>query len=271
MRQQDSKLYAYVSLTNAAYVELTSVMLLSLIDTGTPFAMRIMCLEDVTTDQKSTLQSLSDQIEICDITTLPLPANVQIPHKAWEISFSRMHMFRLEEFDKLIFLDSDIIVQENIDDLFARPCLSACSHHYPVRHDRVSLNAGVFVLEPDSSLYELILDKVIHLPSPFPPHSWSISDQEVLIALYSPEPLAQKWRREHQITMAQIWHLLDYRYNAIVGLDDRQIQGWDARQAKVLHYTCGPKPWRTMKRDCYTDRLWWKYFEILESKKANLG
>lgn len=261
MLSEESGRYAYTALTDAAYVGLTSVMLASLVETGTRHPIVVMCLDDVTREQRALLASSGPNVELRDIERIEPPANVGIPHPAWIVSLSRLHMLGFEEFDKMVFLDSDTIVTTNIDELFSRPSLSACSHHYPIRPDRVSLNAGVVLFSPDRRLYRRIVERIIHLPSPLAPHNWSLSDQEILIALHSTEAFARAWREEHGIRLEQRWRMLDYRYNAIVGLNRLQAADWDAARAKVLHYTCGPKPWTTESRESLTDRLWWRYFD----------
>lgn len=260
--------YAYTTLTDSRYVHLCAVMLKSLLASETAYPIRVMCLEDVSQKQKHMLRSLGKNIETHDITRIELPANTDIPHEAWRISFSRLHMLNFEKFDKLVFLDSDMIINTNIDDLFSHPVLSACSHHYPLRDDRVSINGGLVVLSPDTGLFRRIMEEYIHLPSPLHPHTWSLSDQEILIALFSTEDFAQSWRKRHGVHIDAHWHMLDYRYNAITGLNRMQTDSWDEMKAKVFHYTCGPKPWRTKKRQTLADSTWWKFYDQLIADTA---
>jgi len=243
-------------------------MVRSLLDTGTPHPIRVMCLEDVGDAQQEALRSLGTTVETVRVGTLPLPANVVIPHRAWRVSFSRLHLLRFEEFERIIFLDSDMIVAQRIDHLFECPSLSACAHSYPIREGQVSLNGGLLVLDPDPALFEEITRRYVHLPSPLAPHSWSLSDQEMMIALHSSETYARSWRDAHGIPGHRRWHLLDHRYNAITGLGEQQARGWDARKACVLHYTCGPKPWRAGRRDGFAERLWWEVHDRLAAETA---
>jgi len=268
MNQASSQPFAYVAFTNAAYVEITSVMLVSLLETGTRHRICVLCLEDVSDEQKAGLRSLGGRIETRDIACIPLPAHVKVPHRAWKLAISRLQMFKFDEFERVVSLDSDIIVKENIDELFGQPSLSACSHHYPVREDCITLNSGVFVLRPDPTLFDLALQALHHVPSPNAPHCWRIPEQEVLTALYSPERAAERWRARNGIEMQESWHLLDYRYNAIIGLKQRQTDTWRAEDASVLHYTCGPKPWNTKQRQSFTDRIWWAHHDRLRERLA---
>ena len=266
MHREEPRRYAYTALTDANYVALTAVMLNSLVRSGTPHAIRVMCLEDVDDGQRGMLESIGPNVETRRVARIDPPANVRIPHRAWLTSLSRLHMFGFEEFDKLLFLDSDIIVVANIDELFSRPTLAAGAHHYPIRADRASINAGVLLFSPDRELFRRMVEEMLPLPSPLPPHDWSLSDQELMIALYSDEEPARRWREAHGIPAAGEWHQLDYRYNAIVGLNSCQIDDWDAARAKVLHYTCGPKPWTTGARESLPDRLWWEHFQLVDER-----
>ena len=261
--------YAYVALTDSGYVDVTSVMLKSLVESGPSHPIRVMCLEDVTAEQKRAMEAIGPTVESWDIERIALPERVAVPYEAWRVSFSRLRMLSFEEFDKLLFLESDMIINENIDELFSQPPLSACSHHYPIRDDRPSLNSGLLLLAPDAGLFRRIMEEYIHLPSPWPPHTWTKPDQEMFIALFSLEPSAVRWRERHGIEMEHHWHPLDYRYNAIVGLKGEQIDHWDAERAKVLHYTCGAKPWRSGCRETPAERAWWRFHDLLTGDRED--
>lgn len=259
--------YAYVALTDSAYVELTSVMLQSLIESAPTHPVLVMCLEDVTAEQKAAMRAIGPGIETRDIAAIDPPASVAAPHEAWRISLSRLRMLTFEEYDKLLFLESDLIVNDNLDELFSHPPLSACAHHYPLRADRPSLNSGLLLLTPAPALFRRIVEELIHLPSPWPPHRWRKPEQELFIALFSAEEPAARWRARHDIQMEQRWHLLEYHYNAIVGLKRLQSPDWDTDEAKVLHYTCGPKPWQSGERERDTDRRWWAVHDRLMARR----
>ena len=98
------------------------------------------------------------------------------------------------------------------------------------------------------------------MPSPYPPHQWKCSEQELVAALFSNEPRAAAWREEHSVEAAGQLHLLDYRYNAITGLRHKQHPHWNVDDAKVLHYTCGPKPWRPIATDTLWNRVWAQWY-----------
>lgn len=64
-----------------------------------------------------------------------------------------------------------------------------------------------------------------------------------------------------RIAPAGTMQFLDYRYNAITGLRERQASAWNVGDAKVLHYTCAPKPWRNHATDTPRNRIWANWYE----------
>ena len=60
------------------------------------------------------------------------------------VTFSKLHAWRLTQYDKCVFLDADTLVLENLDELFDREELSAA----PDIGWPDCFNSGVFVFEP---------------------------------------------------------------------------------------------------------------------------
>ena len=65
------------------------------------------------------------------------------------VTYTKLHIFNLTEFDKVIYLDADCIVLENIDDAFNFPSLSG----YCLAHTG-ELEAGMVILSPDKKHFE---------------------------------------------------------------------------------------------------------------------
>jgi hypothetical protein len=74
-------------------------------------------------------------------------------HKHWAGVFDKLLVFSLCEFRKIVFIDSDVLVLRNIDELFDKPHMSAVIADIgPGREQVVDLNAGLMVLEPEPDL-----------------------------------------------------------------------------------------------------------------------
>ena len=69
----------------------------------------------------------------------------------WNYTFDKLNIFELTDFEKIVFIDSDIYVRQNIDSLFDKPHMSAVidKHYGPNLTCRcLELTSGVIVVEP---------------------------------------------------------------------------------------------------------------------------
>ncbi|KAJ3045036.1 hypothetical protein HDV00_012458 [Rhizophlyctis rosea] len=78
----------------------------------------------------------------------------------WVSSYERLHAFNMTEFEKILYLDSDITILQNIDDLFALPVpvLGWTYNDYNCfKKNGGSFIGGTFIFEPSSEGYETVL------------------------------------------------------------------------------------------------------------------
>ncbi|RWY48325.1 glycosyltransferase [Mucilaginibacter gilvus] len=73
-------------------------------------------------------------------------------------TYNKLNIFNLTEFKKIIFLDADLLVCNNIECLFDRPHMSAVAAGNIVVTDWVNLNSGMLVVSPDQALFEEMLE-----------------------------------------------------------------------------------------------------------------
>ena len=69
------------------------------------------------------------------------------------ITFTKLHAWKLTEYHKCVFLDSDVMVLQNIDDLFDRPEISAA----PDIGWPDCFNSGVFVFVPSLTTHSALI------------------------------------------------------------------------------------------------------------------
>ena len=70
------------------------------------------------------------------------------------VTFSKLHVWRLTQYSKCVYLDADTLVLENVDELFDREELSAA----PDIGWPDCFNSGVFVCEPSLETYTNLLE-----------------------------------------------------------------------------------------------------------------
>ncbi len=188
--------------------------------------------------------------------------------------WTKLAAWRLTEFERIVFLDADMLVTQNMDELFslelADGAVAAC-HACRCNPNRIAsyppswnpencfytycrgvehtsepgvvddyLNGGFLVLTPDSSVYDDMVGKLAQLDdlSRYP-----FAEQDFLNEYYH-----------------QRWQPLPYVYNALKTLPFQHPTMWDASAVKNIHYIID-KPW---EKDLDPDdryypvnRLWW--------------
>lgn len=162
--------------------------------------------------------------------------NSKRPTRFWGV-YTKLKIFNMTDYRKVVYLDADTIVTRSIEDLFE--CQSFCAN---LKHSE-RLNSGVMVVEPSRDLFEDMMSKVGNT------YSYTGGDQGFLNSyyvgfadaeLFNPE-LSPEIRKARPKKMERLTTL----YNADVGLF-ALANKWmvDASELRVIHYTLGPlKPW----------------------------
>lgn len=71
--------------------------------------------------------------------------------EAWNNTFDKLLAFELEEFEKIVFLDSDMLIMQNIDNLFDSLDMSCVPDGYAPLNFNIgdrNLNSGLMVINP---------------------------------------------------------------------------------------------------------------------------
>lgn len=154
-----------------------------------------------------------------------------------EWNYSKLRLWQLTAYQKLIFLDSDVLVLQNIDFLFQSEEISASGN------SRTVFNSGVMVLEPHNCTFHLLMS---HIDTIF---SYNGGDQGFLNEFFP-------W-----------WHRLPRRTNFLKHFysnsqeefeEKNTLFGMHPPQLYVLHFL-GYKPWLCFRDyDCswHFPELW---------------
>ncbi|XAR73196.1 Glucuronosyltransferase [Bertholletia excelsa] len=144
-----------------------------------------------------------------------------------EWNYSKFRLWQLTDYDKIIFIDADLLIFRNIDFLFNMPEISATGNNGTL------FNSGVMVIEPSNCTFELLMDYINEI------ESYNGGDQGYLNEIFT-------W-----------WHRIPKHMNFLKNFwigDDEEVKqkktrlfGADPPILYVLHYL-GIKPWL-----CYRD------------------
>ncbi|XP_020576878.1 UDP-glucuronate:xylan alpha-glucuronosyltransferase 1-like isoform X2 [Phalaenopsis equestris] len=139
-----------------------------------------------------------------------------------EWNYSKFRLWQLTEYDKIIFIDADLLILRNIDFLFAMPEITA------IGNNATLFNSGVMVIEPSNCTFDLLMDHINEI------ESYNGGDQGYLNEIFT------WWHRmpKHMNFLKHFW----------VG-DEEDIKqkkirlfGAEPPVLYVLHYL-GLKPW----------------------------
>ncbi|KAL9236981.1 hypothetical protein vseg_011580 [Gypsophila vaccaria] len=174
-----------------------------------------------------------------------------------EYNYSKFRLWQLTDYNKLIFIDSDIIVLRNLDLLFNFPQMSA------IGNDGSIFNSGIMVIEPSNCTFRTLMGLRKEITS------YNGGDQGFLNELFV-------W-----------WHRLPRRVNFLknfwsnssleAGLKNHLFES-DPPKVYSIHYL-GLKPWLCYRDyDCNWDKedqhvyasnvahkRWWKLYDSMDS------
>lgn len=266
---------AYITLLSSDnYMYYVVALYDSLMSTNPKYPLYCCVTEDVSADTLKMMDkiglsyihvSTTDLEDIIAATT----AHNRAPKK-YVRALGKLTIFNLDQFSKCVYLDSDLIIKKNIDDLFDKPAFSAVEDCLPV-HKRPkkyelgesSFNSGMFVYEPSKEYYNKLLSTIATLPSDVMWH-----DQAILAYMN------QDWMQRPDLQ-------LPYTYNTLVAqqedvVDEIKRLGLPVDDIKVFHYV-------TYKNAPYTTPTllfanvydyYYEYFEyineLIDKYKLNL-
>ncbi|KAL6132689.1 hypothetical protein ACLB2K_064928 [Fragaria x ananassa] len=164
-----------------------------------------------------------------------------------EWNYSKLRVWQLTEYSKVIFIDADLLVLENMDIFFTYPQLSAGLNHQHF------FNSGLMVVEPSQCMFEYLMRKSFKIKP------YNGGDQGFLNEIFT-------W-----------WHRLPWWLNALKTFEGKSIEKHVmAQDLYAVHYL-GLKPWMCYRDyDCNWDvesrrvfacdsahRRWWQVYDAM--------
>lgn len=93
--------------------------------------------------------------------TIVVGAENKGKYERWNFTFDKLQVFNLTRFEKIVFLDSDMMLVRNVDHLFDSPHMSAVVADAYDQPDCNQLNSGLMVIEPSTMDYQGIMELVM--------------------------------------------------------------------------------------------------------------
>lgn len=153
----------------------------------------------------------------------------------WNNTFTKLRILSFIQYEKIIMLDSDMMVQRNIDHLFEMKHMSAVAAGNHARPEYVDLNSGLMVIKPSNIEFEKVIDKFALLASSdselakFPN---GIGDQDIIHLVYP------DWTHQKDLHLSESYNLFQdclTRYDCDGFIKPDSVY--------VVHFEMSPKPW----------------------------
>ncbi len=273
-------------LTQPSYLKGVRTLNKSLRNNHTRYSLVVMVTENIDTQTRRLLADEGCLVrQVAHLAPHPsVPVNYANPRfsEVW----TKMAAWRITEFGRLAFVDADMLVIKNMDEVFDLPLpdghIAACHacrcnphriatyprdwvpancfYSYLPTRDKTPLprqfspyfNSGFILLNPDNPTAAELENKVAAIRDlaayPFP-------EQDLLNEYFSGR-----------------WLPLPYIYNALKTLSVQHAPLWDLNEVKNIHYILS-KPWQDDSARENTDdpyhqlhQLWWKTYNELAAK-----
>ncbi|MEO7329950.1 MAG: glycosyltransferase family 8 protein [Minicystis sp.] len=215
---------------------------------GTQVPMVAMVTEDVSREARARL--VAQGWKIRDVSPILNPSTSPL-FPRFDNVFTKLRAWELTEFDKVVFLDADTLVLQNIDELFDRPEIAAAPDFF--MPDR--FNSGVMVLVPSPKTFGKMVQALASSGS------YDGGDQGFLNNYF------ESWYAmsvEHRLPAGYNMHHFVYQFLRAHSSVCKELD----KEIKIIHYTL-QKPWIGKPTFSGGAEVWWKvYFEAHPEKDA---
>lgn len=156
----------------------------------------------------------------------------------WKYTYDKLLLFGLTEFRKIVYLDSDMLILENIDELFNCKPFSAVPAGYLINNEWTRLNSGLMVIEPNMDTMEKMLKLIAPVYHKRKEQGLATGDQDI-INEYIPD-----WSNKKDLILPESYNLI-FKYIDIYKKNfNFQYSNQDKnRTIKVVHFIGKSKPW----------------------------
>ncbi|GAB6031820.1 hypothetical protein CHUAL_010222 [Chamberlinius hualienensis] len=191
---------------------------------GTTRKLVVLVTPGVTALMRERLSGVFDLVQEVNVFDSGDAANLQLLARPdLGVTFTKLHCWKLTQFKKAVFLDADVLVLQNSDELFSREELSAA----PDVGWPDCFNSGVFVFQPSNETYDALVHTALTVGS------FDGGDQGLLNVFFN------SW------ATSDISKHLPFIYNmtsssAYTYLPAYQLFG---KNVKIVHFIGPIKPW----------------------------
>lgn len=225
---------AYITiLTGKNYLDGVRVLKESLSRTRPKYSFYVLVPNDINKELVKELEKSSINV----LRTSPFGNEIMEKDNKidyWKNTLFKLKIFDLTKFEKIVFLDSDMVVFKNLDELFSLPHMSAVPAGRELHKNWTRLNSGLMVVEPNHNEYLNLVSVIDQVFMERQQQGLGVGDQDIINAYY------QEWVNMKELQLNSVYNtMLGYAgYLKKAGI----IENFS--DIYVYHFTGKEKPWR---------------------------
>jgi glycogenin glucosyltransferase len=243
--------YAYTTIlcNGEGYLPGVEALGSSLAATGTSVPRVLLTTPEIRPMTRERLGAQGWTIREVEPIPNPNPATQQMLPR-FGAAYTKLRAWQLGDFDRVVLLDADTIVLQNVDDLFDRPEIAAAPDFF--LPDRFS--SGVMVLEPREATFDRMIQALSQASS------YDGGDQGFLNVFFA------NWYAmgvEHRLPVGYNMAHFIYQFMRAHPSTWEKLKG----EIKIVHYLV-QKPWRSRSTLTGASEVWWDAYFHVHPEKA---
>ena len=189
--------------------------------------------------------------ETRDVAPIDNPSPTQELFARFDNVFTKLRVWELYDLDRVVLLDADTLVLQNVDDLFQRADFAAAPDFFLPDH----FNSGVMVVTPSRDTFERMRTALVTHGS------YDGGDQGFLNTFY---PDWYGLPVEHRLPVG--YNMAHFIFQFLRG--HTTLRAKLERDTKIVHYMV-QKPWQARATMTGGSAAWWgTYFDVHPEKAA---
>lgn len=156
----------------------------------------------------------------------------------WRYTFDKLLLFGQTQYKKIVFLDSDMMVLENIDELFSNKAFSAVAAGKLVNPSWNRLNSGIIVIEPNIDIMNKLLSSINKVYIERLKNGLTTGDQDII------NEFVPSWPTMHELNLSESYNLFFKNidlYHKKYGF--KYFNPVSGKSIKIVHFIGNKKPW----------------------------
>ena len=157
----------------------------------------------------------------------------------WNYTFDKLLIWGLTQFEKLVYLDSDMVILKNIDLLFDKESFSAvcAGKSFPGNDSWIELNSGLIVLTPDIKIEKQLIELTPTIIEEYKKQNKPLGDQDIINNFLS------NWFNEKHLILDEGFNMLAPYLSHYIKKEGYSLSSKIKKPIYIIHFTGNYKPW----------------------------